>query len=324
MTEALPRRLRMWAYGNLFIGGLEGLARGLGRLPRNQPERHGVQVTRDLAYRDGGDSAHLLDVYRPAGVQGPLPAAIYIHGGGFKYFDKDTHWSLALGLARRGMVVFTLNYRLAPSHRYPAAVQDVADALLWIHRHGPAFGADLSRMVWAGESAGGNLALGLTISACWRRPEPWARAVWETGLCPRVLLPACGYLEVSRPERHARERPIPRWMNDRIELVSADWLPDHAHPVPDHAYANPLVILEQSPAPDRPLPATLAIVGDRDPVMGDTLRLGAEIERRGVAGGARVYPGGIHAFHAFGASRLGRQAWADQYAFIDRHLDPSA
>ena len=119
---------------------------------------------------------------------------------------------------------------------------------------------------------------------------------------------------------HAAERPIAGWLNDRIHLVTSDWLPDHAAMKPENAWADPLVLLEQAGPPDRPLPATFALVGDKDPVMGDTLRLGAALERFESPSEVKVYPGGIHTFHAFRITDLARQAWDDQLAFVAAYL----
>ncbi|MGM0576514.1 MAG: alpha/beta hydrolase [Myxococcota bacterium] len=319
-TPSTMSALRRWAYGRLFIGSLESLSRALRHVPHLRPERNGVEVFRDVPYVDDGRPEHRLDIYRPADAEGPLPAVLYVHGGGFRYFDKETHWAMAAAFARRGFVTFNVNYRRSDTHTYPAAVEDVFDACLWMQEHAESYGADLDRSVWAGESAGGNLVLGLAVAACWRRPEPWARRLWEAAPRPRVLLPACGYLEVSNPDRHARERPMPRWMADRIEQVSDVYLPDHRDPDPSHAFANPLTLLEGADPPERPFPATFAIVGDKDPVMGDTVRLGEALDALDVPNRIKIYPGGVHAFHALRFHRLAKEAWRDQFAFIDEHV----
>ena len=302
------------------MGGLERLSRALQHLPSNRPERHDIELIAGVRYQPGDEPAHQLDIYRPRDATGPLPVALYVHGGGFKYFDRRTHWPMAMVLARAGFVVFSVDYRLAPAHPFPAAVQDVAQAWQWLATHMHEWGGDRERVLCAGESAGANLVLGVTLGACWQHQAPWAQQIWRTDLRPHVLLPACGYLQVSQPERHAKEREIVAWMNDRIHLVSNDWLPDHAAMRPENAWADPLVLLEGAGPPERPLPATFAVVGDRDPVMGDTLRLGKALDRLGAVGEVKVYPGGIHAFHAFRISSLARQAWHDQLGFVAAHL----
>jgi acetyl esterase len=301
-----------------MMRGAEALARGLGRLPPLRPERHELEIARDVPYVDAADRFRRLDVYRPRGARAPLPALLYLHGGGFQFFDKSSHWSLAARFARAGLVVFNANYRLAPAHPFPAAAEDAAAALLWLGRHAERYGADPAQLVIAGESAGANLTLALAVAACWRRPEPWAAAVFAAGLVPRVVLPACGFLDVTCPERFAAAHPFVR---ERIRVICAAYLPPSAGPEAQRELASPLLVLERAPAPERAFPACFAIAGGRDPVCEDSLRLARALERLGVPHDVRVYPGGLHAFHAYGLTRLARAAWADQLGFVHARLE---
>lgn len=87
------------------------------------------------------------------------PALLYLHGGGFVIGSLQTHDSLCRQLAlRSGAAVIALDYRLAPEHRFPVAVNDAWDALQWLQRHAPALGVDGSRLAVGGDSAGGTLA----------------------------------------------------------------------------------------------------------------------------------------------------------------------
>lgn len=88
-----------------------------------------------------------------------LPVALYLHGGGFTIGDLETHDSLCRQLAlRSGCAVLALDYRLAPEHRFPAAVDDAWAALAWLHDQADTLGLDGSRLAVAGDSAGGTLA----------------------------------------------------------------------------------------------------------------------------------------------------------------------
>lgn len=317
----LGLRMKRWAYERLVIGSLEGLSRALRYWPPWYPEANGVEVIGDVHYLDDDYRDHTLDIYRPAGANRPLPVAFYVHGGGFQFFDKDTHWSMADTLARAGFLTFNINYRRAPKHPYPAAFEDAAAALIWVLEHAGYHGGDLSRMVWAGESAGANLVLALTLAACWPSDDPWARMVWESRPSPRALLPACGYLQVAEPERLYRGTALPDWIIDRIHVVSDAYLPDHAEPAPEHLFANPLLFLEGAGPPVRSFPPTFALAGDKDPVLPDTVRLGPALERLGVDHEIKVYPDVGHAFHAMRWNAVARQAWADQLAFVTGRLE---
>lgn len=97
--------------------------------------------------------------YAPVEVGGPHPLLVYLHGGGFTYGDLETHDGVCRVICRHGGAhVLAVDYRLAPEHRFPAAVQDARAALAWAHANAAALGADPGRVGVAGDSAGGNLA----------------------------------------------------------------------------------------------------------------------------------------------------------------------
>jgi acetyl esterase/lipase len=87
------------------------------------------------------------------------PVVLYFHGGGFVVGDLDTHdGSSRQHAVGADAIVVSVNYRLAPEHPYPAAVEDAWAATLWVVEHGPEIGADTTRMAVAGDSAGGTIA----------------------------------------------------------------------------------------------------------------------------------------------------------------------
>jgi acetyl esterase/lipase len=298
-----------------------GIAR-VGRLhPQADPAKHGVEVVRDLPYREGGAIEHLLDVWQPTNVAGPRPIVFYVHGGGFRFLSKDTHWIMALMFARAGYLVFNVSYRLAPRHPFPAAVEDVCDAWCYMLREAGKYGGDTSRVVVAGESAGANLATTLTLAACYRRVEPHARRVFDVGVVPRACIPMCGILQVSDPARFARRKKIPRFIADRIDEVADAYLFGHQHATPEELeLADPLRILERGDQPDRPLPPFFAAVGTADPLLDDTRRLEAALAKAGVPCEARYFRRELHAFHALVFRKAARECWRATYAFLDRVL----
>jgi len=310
-------RLRSHLGSYAAQGFFEGVSR-LGRLhPLARPERHGVEVLRDIQYLPTGRREHRLDIYRPV-TPGPHPAVLYVHGGGFRILSKDTHWLMGLAFARRGFAVFNVGYRLAPRHPYPAAVEDVCAAYAWVAQHAATYAADPQRLVLAGESAGANLALTLAVAACFRRPEPWARMVFDAGVVPAAVLPACGLLQVTDPERFRRKRPqMLRFIEDRIREVSNDYVGSQARPGGAGLdLADPLLVLEGDEQTARPLPPMFAAVGTGDVLLDDSRRLGAAIRRRDGLCEVAYYPGEPHAFHAFVMREAARQCWADTFRFL--------
>lgn len=116
-----------------------------------------LAVERDVVYRtvEGHDLA--LDVYR-RDDDAVYPAVLEIHGGGWVGGNKEEDEQIARGLAEAGFVVFVVEYRIAPVDPYPAAVEDVQAALVWVRTHAPEYGADPDAVGAFGGSAGGHLA----------------------------------------------------------------------------------------------------------------------------------------------------------------------
>ena len=139
-------------------GGVEEARRRLRELPRRQ--LHGDLRVQDTQI-DGPAGPVPVRVYWPAADAGPgpHPVTMYFHGGGFALGDLDTHdvtcREHAVGAQT---VVVSVDYRLAPEHPYPAAVEDVWAATCWVAGNAGVFGADASRLAVAGDSAGGTLA----------------------------------------------------------------------------------------------------------------------------------------------------------------------
>jgi acetyl esterase len=138
-------------------GGVEEARQRFRDVPRR--EVHLEVPTEDLTI-DGPAGPIKIRVYRPTTErQPPPPVVVFIHGGGWSVGDLDTYD----GIARRHVVgsdalVVSVDYRLAPEHPYPAAVDDVWAATQWVAEHAGELGADPSRLAVAGDSAGGNLA----------------------------------------------------------------------------------------------------------------------------------------------------------------------
>lgn len=321
----LASRLRRGASAGVIDNFFIQLATLSRYQPYAQAHRHNVELIRDVPYLNSGSEAHTLDIYRPTAQSGPWPIVLYVHGGGFRILSKDTHWLMALAFAKRGYLVFNINYRLAPEHPFPAAMQDTCAALRWITRNAAAFGGDINRLVLAGESAGGNLVTALSIATTFERPEPWARQAFELDVVPRAVVPACGLLQVSQPERFMRNSSVPWSMtafeNDYIGLVSEAYLPGGRELGANTQLADPLCIMESNDMPARSLPAFFVPVGTRDPILDDSRRLAQALERRGADVEAKYYDGELHAFHAFIWRKNARACWRDTFDFLAHRLD---
>ena len=117
----------------------------------------GVAIA-DRAYPSAA-GPRTVRVYTPSGLPKGSPAIAYFHGGGWVVCDLDTHDVLCRRLALEvGARVFSFDYRLAPEHRFPAAVDDATAGARWLLAHAEALGVDAARVAVMGDSAGGNLA----------------------------------------------------------------------------------------------------------------------------------------------------------------------
>jgi len=132
-----------------------------------QPDAPEVSLVRELR-ADGPHGAIPLRLYRPAGApqDARLPVLVYYHGGGWTIGDLDTHDVLCRELANgSGCAVVSVDYRMGPEHRFPAAVDDSIAAAYWVVRNADTLGIDPSRFAVGGDSAGGNLAAVVAIAA---------------------------------------------------------------------------------------------------------------------------------------------------------------
>jgi acetyl esterase len=129
-------------------------AAGAGVLEVAKPELARVEDLR-IAMRDGASISARL--YAPN--DGALPVLVYFHGGGFTIGSVQTHDILCRTLgAAAGCAVLSVDYRLAPEHRFPTAVHDAWDAVQWVAAEGARLGLDTARLAFGGDSAGGTLA----------------------------------------------------------------------------------------------------------------------------------------------------------------------
>jgi len=115
----------------------------------------------------GPDGLLPVRVYRPQQPSAePAPAVVYLHGGGWVICDLDTHDGGCRRIANQiGAVVVSVDYRLAPQHKYPSGVHDAYAALAWAAEHAEELGIDLERLAVAGDSAGGNLTAAVALMA---------------------------------------------------------------------------------------------------------------------------------------------------------------
>lgn len=123
------------------------------------------RVKLDIEYARAGGESLKLDAFVPEG-KGPFPAVIFVHGGGWSAGDKTGgNDPLFAPVAQRGIAWFTINYRLALKHNYPAPVEDIHTAIRWVKAQANTYNIDPNRIALVGESAGGQLVAQAVVLA---------------------------------------------------------------------------------------------------------------------------------------------------------------
>ena len=142
----------------LFLGGREVFS----------PEPQPVAETRDLTITGPHGQSLALRLYRATGSTPDmeLPGLVFFHGGGWVVGDLESHDTMCRHIANRaGCAVIAVDYRLAPEHKFPAAVEDCLTATEWLAENGNQLGIDRKRLAVGGDSAGGNLAAVVSLIA---------------------------------------------------------------------------------------------------------------------------------------------------------------
>ncbi len=129
------------------------------------PVPDNVLELKDVEYGRVGDRPLLLDLYVPKGLTRPVPALIFIHGGGWQGGDRRDYKYYTVRYAKRGYVAATISYRFVKEAIFPACVQDAKCAVRWMRANAAKYHVDPKRIAALGGSAGGHLAMMLGYSA---------------------------------------------------------------------------------------------------------------------------------------------------------------
>jgi acetyl esterase len=246
------------------------------------PAGPSVSAVRDVLVP--GAPAVPMRIYWPSGLAAdPLPVVVYFHGGGWVLCDLDTHDGVCRLLAAgAGAIVVAVDYRRAPEHRYPAAADDAYAAVCWVHRYASGLGGDPSRLVVAGDSAGGNLA----AVTCLR-----ARDLGGPALMGQLLIYPVTDCLAERPDQtegYLLRSSHMTWFT-RQYLASPEQALD--------AYASPLRALTLTGLP----PAMVLTVG-HDPLCSEGAAYASRLSRSGVPVASYHVEGLFHG--VFGLGRL--------------------
>ena len=240
----------------------------------------GSVVNRDM---QGPAGSIPLRIYTPKGT-GPFPLTVFFHGSGFVVCSLDTHDPMCRNLcAGTNSVVVSVDYRLAPEHKFPAAPDDCLAATRWVAANATALGGDGGRIMVAGDSAGGNLA---AVTALRVRDEGGPRLVGQM-----LIYPVTDYFQPGTPsmtenaEGYGLTRDGMIWFWNHYVASPAEGVHPHASPLRAATLAG--------------LPPALVATAEYDPLRDEGESYAAALRKMGVDVEMKRWPGMNHGFFFF-------------------------
>ncbi|MFC0242665.1 alpha/beta hydrolase [Rhodopseudomonas telluris] len=226
-------------------------------------------------------------VYTPKALRqddGVSPALVFFHGGGWVIGNLDTHDVVCRAIADEGqLIVISVDYRLAPEHKFPAAVDDAIAATRWIADNARKLGIDAEQISVGGDSAGGNLSAVVAIHA---------RDHGGPMLAGQVLIYPATDFAMSHPSHSEPEtsvlltHSVIRWFRDHYLTGSHDAEDWRASPARVETLAG--------------LPPAFVITAGADPLRDEGDEYARRLEDAGVPVKHRTYPGQFHGFFTMG------------------------
>ena len=220
-----------------------------------------------------------IRLYYPSGDP-PFAVLVYFHGGGWVMGDLDTHHGVCHALAKQSScLVVSVDYRLAPEHRYPAAVEDAYAATSWVAQHTDAIQANPDRLAVGGDSAGGHLAAVVALMA---RDRNGPRIDLQALIYPITDFNFSTPSYIENKEGYMLTSDLMKWF----------W----NHFIEDEGQANDPYVSPLRAKNFSDLPQALIITAEYDPLRDEGQAYGKKLQEAGVNVTLSRYPGMIHGF----------------------------
>lgn len=220
-------------------------------------------------------------LYRPHGVTSePAALLVYFHGGGWSFGSVETHDHICrrLAVAFDGLVL-SVDYRLAPEHKFPAAVEDAIYTVQWASDNARTFGADSTKLFIGGDSAGGNLAAVATIEA---RDGGGPAIARQLLIYPATDMSMCFASHTAFGDDYRLTRPLMVWSVLNYLRDGRDLMDPRASPLLAESHAD--------------LPPAVIITAGYDPLRDEGIAYANVLRKAGVRVEYKCYPGAIHGF----------------------------
>ena len=237
-----------------------------------------------------------IRIYTPDAA-GPFPMLLYFHGGGWVLSNLDTHDSLCRKIVNRAQcIVISVDFRLAPEHKFPAAAEDSFAATCWAAEHATELHGDAERIAVAGDSAGGNLAAVVALMA---RDQHKPALIYQVLIYPVTGYHTPGtpsYFELGEGYNLTREEMIWFWRNYLRDEQDAQ----NPYAAPMHAQ-----FLQN-------LPPAFILTAEYDPLRDEGEAYANRLQESGIPVTLKRYPGMLHGFvNMSGILDQGKQAIED-------------
>jgi len=238
----------------------------------------------DIPAPHGSIPARIYTPKHPRQVGGLSPCLVFYHGGGWVIGNLDSHDVVCRKLAEEGaLIVISVDYRLAPEHKFPAAVDDAIAAAKWIAANASQLGIDASRLMVGGDSAGGNLAAVVAIAA---------RDGDGPAIAGQVLIYPATDFAMTHPSHSEPETSILlthsviKWFRDHYLTGAADVQDWRASPSRAETLAG--------------LPPAYVLTAGADPLRDEGDEYARNLKQAGVPVTYRHFPGQFHGFFTMG------------------------
>ncbi len=229
-----------------------------------------------------GAPAIRLHIYRPQNARNAA-AMLYFHGGGFVFgIPEQVDAQLYRLSVDSGCVIVSVDYRLAPEHPFPAAIEDGYAALLWLNQHAAELHVDAAKIMTAGASAGGALATGIARMA---RDEQGPAVGFQL-----LIYPVTDHTLSTLSMQELADAPL--WTRSNAEICWKHYLGEHPQDV--SPYASPLAATTFDK-----LPKTFMLVCGLDPLRDEGIMYAMKLMQAGVAVELQVIPDAVHVFDFF-------------------------